>query len=98
MATSTYAGLTNEQRTFYVGTLIKRLIPYLPFLKDAQKQTIPQHMGLVAQFRRYSALSLATTPLTEGTTPAGNSQAVTVVTATAAQYGDFLTVSDVLEM
>lgn len=98
MATSTYAGLTNEQRTFYVGTLIKRLIPYLPFLKDAQKQTIPRHMGLAVNFRRYSSLSLATTPLTEGTTPAGNSQAVTVVTATAAQYGDFLTVSDVLEL
>lgn len=98
MATSTYTGLTNEQRTFYVGTLIKRLIPYLPFLKDAQKQTIPRNSGLAVNFRRYSALALATTPLTEGTTPAGNSQAVTVVTATAAQYGDFLSVSDVLEL
>ena len=98
MATSTYSALTNEQRTFYVGTLIKRLIPYLPLLKDAQKVRIPRNTGLAVNFRRYSSLSLATTPLTEGTTPAGNSQAVTVVTATAAQYGDFLTVSDVLEL
>jgi N4-gp56 family major capsid protein len=98
MATSTYAGITQEGRTFYVGTLIKRLIPYLPFLKDGQKQTIPKHMGNVVQFRKYAVLSLATTPLTEGTTPAGNSQTVSTVTATAAQYGDFLTVSDVLEL
>lgn len=97
MATSTMATLTQEARTMYVGTLIKRLLPYLPLIKDGQKVTIPRRMGLIANFRKYSALSLATTPLTEGTTPAGNSQAVTVVTATAAQYGDFLTVADVLE-
>lgn len=98
MATSTYAGLTNEQRTMYIGTLIKRLLPYLPLIADAQKSTIPKHMGIVANFRRYSSLALATTPLTEGVTPAGNSQAVTTLSATAAQYGDFLTVSDVLDL
>jgi N4-gp56 family major capsid protein len=97
MATSTYGTLTAEQRTFYVGVLIKRLIPYLPLIGDGQKVTIPKHMGLVANFRKYGVLSLATTPLSEGVTPAGNSQVVTAVTATAAQYGDFLTVSDVLE-
>jgi len=59
MATSTYAGITQEGRTFYVGVLIKRLIPYLPFLKDGQKQTIPKHMGNVVQFRKYAVLSLA---------------------------------------
>lgn len=98
MATSTYAGLTQEQRTMYVGTLIKRLLPYLPLIRDGQKVTIPRRSGLVANFRKFGALTLATTPLTEGTTPAGNSQAVTAVTATAAQYGDFLTVSDVLSI
>jgi len=97
MATSTMATLTAEARTMYIGTLIKRLLPYLPLIKDGQKVTIPKHMGLIANFRKYASLSLATTPLTEGTTPAGNSQTVTAVTATAAQYGDFLTVADVLE-
>lgn len=98
MATSTYAGISQEQRTMYVGTLIKRLLPYLPLIKDGQRVTIPRNSGLVAQFRKFAALSLATTPLTEGTTPAGNSQTVSTVTATAAQYGDFLTVSDVLDL
>src|SRR5579859_5456604 len=98
MATQTYAGLTNEQRTFYIGTLIKRLIPYLPLLNDAQKRTIPQHMGTVAQWRKYGILSLATSALTEGTTPAGNSLAVTTVTGTVAQYGDFIAVSDLLQV
>lgn len=81
----------------YIGTLIKRLLPYLPLINDGQKVTIPKHMGLVANFRRFSALALATTPITDGTTPAGNTQVVTAVTATAAQYGDYLTVSDILE-
>lgn len=96
MPTTTYGGLTTQQRTFYIGTLLKRLLPYLPLLEDGQKATIPRNNGTVASWRKYSALSLATTPLTEGTTPAGNSLAQTAVTATIAQYGDFLTESDLL--
>jgi len=96
LPTTTYGGLSTQQRTFYIGTLLKRALPYLPLLQDGQKATIPRNNGTVAQWRRYSALSLATTALTEGVTPAGNSLAQTAITATIAQYGDFLTESDLL--
>jgi N4-gp56 family major capsid protein len=96
LPTSTLGGITTQARTFYIGTLLKRLLPYLPLLADGQKATIPRNTGIIAQWRKYSALSLATTALTEGVTPAGNSLAQTAITATIAQYGDYLTESDIL--
>ena len=50
------------------------------------------------KFRRYGALALATTPLTEGTTPAGKSLSVTDVTVTVSQYGDYVTITDWVDM
>jgi N4-gp56 family major capsid protein len=48
----------------------------------------------IIKFRRYSNLTAATTALTEGTTPTGQSLAVTDITATCAQYGDWTKISD----
>jgi N4-gp56 family major capsid protein len=41
-------------------------------------------------------LALATTPLVEGVTPSGKKVTVTDYTATLVQYGDFVTLSDVI--
>jgi N4-gp56 family major capsid protein len=43
-------------------------------------------------------LAAATTPLTEGVTPGGSQLAVTDVTTTLSQYGDFITLSDMVSM
>lgn len=96
MATQTYAALTNEQRTYYVSRLIKRLLPYLPVLQDAQRVTVPANTGTAVQFRKVGALALATSALTEGTPPVDSSLTVTTVTAALAQYGAFVKVSDLL--
>jgi N4-gp56 family major capsid protein len=42
-------------------------------------------------------LSAATTALTEGVTPTGSQLSVTDITATVLQYGDFITITDVLD-
>jgi len=46
--------------------------------------------------RRYTSLSPATTALTEGVTPDGSLLGKTDITATPAQYGDFVYLSDYL--
>lgn len=97
MPTATTSTLTTQARTFYVGTLLKRALPYLPLLRDGQKTTIPPNSGKTVDWRLYGALAEATTPLTEGVTPAGSTLTQTNTTATIAQYGDYLTVSDLLE-
>ena len=98
MATQTLAVLTQENKTFYERTLLKRMLPNLEFYRHAQKKPIPEHEGSTINFRRFNALNPATTALTEGVTPSGSSLSISVITATAAQYGDFVEISDKLDM
>jgi N4-gp56 family major capsid protein len=85
-------------QTYYDKKLLARLLPNLVHMKWAQKKPIPRNGGKTINFRRFSPLSHATTPLTEGVTPAGNTLTMTEIEATLAQYGDFLEFSDVLDL
>ena len=70
----------------------------LVHLKWAQVRDLPKHGSAVIKFRRYSLLTANTTALSEGVTPSGKQLAITDVTATVAQYGDFVTLTDFLQM
>jgi N4-gp56 family major capsid protein len=96
LAVTTYSALTNEQRTFYVARLIKRLLPFIPLQKDGEKTTVGRNTGTGVQWRKWGALALATSALTEGTPPTEMSLTITAVTATLAQYGAFVKISDLL--
>lgn len=98
MATQTLTTLTAENKKVYDRTLLSRMLPELRFLKYGQKKTIPRNEGKTINFRRFSSLAPATTPLTEGVTPAGSDLTITTVEATLNQYGDYIEVSDVLDM
>lgn len=98
MATVTLANTPNENKTFYNKTLISRLTPQLLFAKYGQKKPIPKHEGDTVNFRKFNSLTAAVTPLTEGVTPSGSSIDVTKVEATVRQYGDFVTISDKIDM
>ena len=63
-----------------------------------QKRPIPANGGKTIEFRKFSPLAKATTPITEGVTPAGKDLTVTSLTATVNQYGDYIVQSDVLEL
>lgn len=91
-------GLSPTIQTYYDKKLLARLLPSLVHLKWAQKRPIPRNGGKHINFRSFSPLSHATTPLTEGVTPAGNTLNMTEISATLAQYGDFLEFSDVLDL
>lgn len=96
MSTSTYASLTNEQRIFHQKALIQRLLPALHAYNDAQKSNLPEHSGTTVNWRKFTSLAIPTSALTEGETPNGKNLAVTKVEGTAKQYGDFITISDLL--
>ena len=96
--TTLLAGLTPEMKTFYDMTLIDEAQANLVHGQFAQKKPIPQGSGKTIEFRKFASLPKATTPLTEGVTPDGKSLTVTAITATVAQYGDYITMSDVLEL
>lgn len=98
LQTTLLEGLSVEMKTFYDMTLIDEAQASLVHDQFAQKKPIPQNSGKTIEFRKFASLPKALTPLTEGVTPDGKSLNVTAITATVAQYGDYITQSDVLEL
>lgn len=85
-------------QTYYDRKLLTRLLPKLVHRQFGQKRPMPKMGGKTANFRKFSSLTAATTPLTEGVTPAGNAITITEVTAVVSQYGDYVEVSDLLDL
>lgn len=94
--TTESSGMTAEMKTFYSKYLIENAKPALVYDQFGQKHNIPKNGGKTIEFRKYSPLPKATTPLTEGVTPAGQALTVSTVTATVKQYGDFVPLTDML--
>ena len=92
------SALSAEMKTFYDMTLIDEAQSNLVHDQFGQKRPIPANGGKTIEFRKFAPLAKATTPLTEGVTPDGKSLSVSTITATVAQYGDFVTQTDVLEL
>lgn len=98
MANTTKTQIPNEQTEWYDKRLLTRAIPLFLHTMFGQVRDIPRKAGTTTiKFRRYGNLSAATTPLSEGITPAGSQLSVTDITATVLQYGDFITITDVLD-
>ena len=94
--TTASAGLSDEMKTYYSDYLIDNAVPKLVHDQFGQKHPIPKNGGKTIEFRKYSPLPKLLTPLTEGVTPDGQSLTVTTLEATVAQYGGYITLSDVL--
>lgn len=92
------SGMTAEMKTYYDMNLLRIARAKLVHNSFGQKKPIPKNKGKVIEFRRYTPFPKALTPLTEGVTPSGRKLAVTTVTATINQYGDYVEISDILDM
>jgi N4-gp56 family major capsid protein len=92
------SGLSVENKTHYDMTLIDEAAPQLVHAQFAQKRNIPKNGGKRIEFRKYASLPKALTPLTEGVTPDGRKLSVTSIEAEIAQYGDYVTTSDILDL
>lgn len=90
--------LSPEMKIFYSKDLIEMLGANLVHLQFGEPVSLPKHGGKTIEWRRWSKFKKALTPLTEGVTPDGTPVDVGVVTARINQYGDYTTVSDLLEM
>jgi N4-gp56 family major capsid protein len=92
--------------------MLKRAMPYLHLEKFGQVYPLPTNSTMTAKFRRYFLagasgaagpdsgsffIPVAITPLVEGVTPSGSLLANQDYTVTLGQYGDFVTITDVIE-
>lgn len=89
-------GMSVEMKTYYSDYLIDIAGPELVHDQFADTYDVPKNGGKTIEFRKYDNLKPALTPLTEGVTPNGNKLNVTKIIATVDQYGDYITLSDVL--
>ena len=96
--TTTQEGMSAEMKEYYDANIIRHAAPNLVHHQFGQMRVIPKNGGKSVEFRKLSPLAPAKTPLTEGVTPTGNSLNWSSVTSTLNQYGDYVTVSDMLCM
>ena len=85
-------------QAYYDRNLLDRAVPADVHGRFGQLRPIEKRMGNQIKFRRYENLPLATTALTEAVTPSGSSITTTDLTATLAQYGDFVNISDMVDL
>lgn len=94
--TTAYGDISPRTAAYAEKELLKRGIPYLVLEKFGQAKPLPANNSKVIKFRRYEALPTTPVALTEGVTPAGQELTVTDVTATLSQYGDKVSITDVV--
>lgn len=100
MADTTRTQIPAEVNYFYDRALLDRATPSFVHNRFAQVRDIPANSGTDGsiKFRRYGVLTATTTALSEGITPSGSQLSVTNVLATVSQYGDYVTLTDVVLM
>lgn len=94
----TLSSVTIAAKEYYDKKLLMRALPELALPMFGQQRNIPKRGGNSVSYRRYNTLSTATTALTEGVTPTADAISSTEVTKTVAQYGNYVEVSDQLDM
>ena len=107
-----YGDITPRTAAYAMKDMLKRGMPYLLIEKFGDSKELPSNSTKVAKFRRYFLsgstgaagngggnwyIPLATTPLVEGVTPAGKALANHDVTVTMEQFGDFTSITDVIQ-
>jgi len=96
MAQTIYGDISPRTAAYAQKDLLKRGLPFLVLEKFGQANSLPANSTKVTKFRRYTALSNTPVALTEGVTPAGQTLSHTDITATLSQFGDKITITDVI--
>ena len=92
------SGMSAEMKTFYEKRLIDQTEPALVHDQFGDPYPIPANGGKNIEFHKYDSLPKATTPLTEGVTPDGQTMNVSTVTAEVKQYGGWVPITDTLQL
>jgi len=105
MAINTIAGVAGTPgviqpalQAYYDRNLLDRAVPADIHGRFGQVRPIQTRSGNQIKFRRWESLNPATQPLVEGVTPSGSSITTTDVLATLAQYGDYVNISDMVDL
>jgi N4-gp56 family major capsid protein len=96
MAITTYAGLSQRTTAYAAKEMLAHAEPILCLAKFGMTKPMPKNKANVIKFRRPVPLAVATTPLTEGTTPTSQALTYEDVTVTLSQFGNVVEITDVV--
>lgn len=101
---NSYTGAKNEtgalsttMKTYYDTELLENTRENLIFAQLGKKQTLPANHGKIVEWRKWNTLG-DVSKLTEGVIPVGKKLGQTSQTVEIAQYGDYVSISDQLEL
>ena len=89
--------ITPAVNAYFFRLLLIRNKPRLIHAMFAQRFSLPSGNGKSVVWRRYAQLATATERVAEGVTPPGKQLSKTDIRATVSQYGDWVSITDVLE-
>lgn len=89
-------GLTHFQATYYEKKGLDRLGTTFQFRSACEPDIMPLRSGKTIQFYRYSQFGANTTAATEGTVGTSLQPQSTTISATIAEYGDFINGSSLM--
>lgn len=92
---TTTADMSVTMKTFYDTALLENARETMVFTELGDKQPMK---GNTVEWRKFNTFAKAMTPLTEGVIPTGQNFGMTAISAQTAQYGDYVAVTDRLEM
>lgn len=91
-----YGDVTPRIGAYAAAKMLAHAQPVLVLSKMGQTRPMPQNKGQTIKFRRPVPFAPATTPLSEGVTPASQKMVYADVEATLAQYGAWVEITDVI--
>ena len=92
---TTQSSMSPTMKTFYDTTLLENARETMVFTQFGEKQPLK---GNKVEWRKYNTFAKAMTPLQEGVVPTGQTFGMTKIEAETTQHGDFVAVSDRLEL
>lgn len=93
--TTTGKDMSPTMKTFYDTTLLENAREQMVFTQFGDRQPMK---GNKIEWRKFNTFPKALTPLTEGVIPTGQTFGMTKIEAETTQHGDYVAVSDRLEL
>lgn len=96
MAVTDYTQISQRTAAWAATEMLAHAEPILCLSKFGMSKPMPKNKAEQVKFRRPVPLTVATTPLTEGSAPTAQAMSYEDVTVTLAQYGDIVEITDVV--
>lgn len=94
---TTFGDISPRVGIYAVANFLEHVQPVLTLEKFARIETLPKNKGQIVKWRRFVPFEINTTALVEGVTPAPNMLQYEDLTSVIAQYGAWVTFTDVIQ-